>query len=180
MGETLTFTVKMDPVPKGRPRMTKTGHTYTPKETTIAEKHIKEFATLAMKDAGLTANNFPVSVLILFTFKQPKSNKTKFHIQRPDLDNCAKLVTDALNGIVYLDDSQIVILSVAKTWGAEGSIVICVADVDLDEPESTINQGEETVDKSDKKELKAKGEKAFVKMEQKDIKEAKKAKKGKK
>lgn len=35
---------------------------------------------------------------------------------RPDLDNIAKLSLDALNGIAYRDDAQVVALNVSKAY----------------------------------------------------------------
>ena len=114
--------IDMDPIPKGRPRMTRNGHTYTPKKTRDAEAHLKEMIAFHMD--GIAPVEGPVSVNIVFTFKQPKSNKTAVHTQRPDLDNCFKLVTDAMNGIVYKDDSQIVWFAGVKMWGDSGGIDI--------------------------------------------------------
>ena len=114
--------IDMDPVPKGRPRMSRNGHTYTPQKTRDAEAQLKEMIEFAMTDAACFDG--PVMVTIAFTFKKPKSNKTNAHTQRPDLDNCFKLVTDAMNGIVYNDDSQIVWFMGIKQWGESGGIDI--------------------------------------------------------
>ena len=35
---------------------------------------------------------------------------------RPDVDNCSKLVLDALNGILWRDDAQICELSVTRRY----------------------------------------------------------------
>jgi Holliday junction resolvase RusA-like endonuclease len=40
-----------------------------------------------------------------------------FPLGKPDLDNIAKLHLDALNGILFRDDSQVVELTVLKRWG---------------------------------------------------------------
>lgn len=40
-------------------------------------------------------------------------------VKRPDLDNCLKAVCDALNGIAYKDDSQIVGAVVQKFYSDE-------------------------------------------------------------
>jgi Holliday junction resolvase RusA-like endonuclease len=42
--------------------------------------------------------------------------------KRPDLDNCIKSITDALNGIAYQDDSYIVEV-IARKWWAEQPLV---------------------------------------------------------
>lgn len=45
-------------------------------------------------------------------------------IARPDVDNYAKGIKDALNGILYKDDSQIVELTVRKYYAKEPKAVI--------------------------------------------------------
>ena len=36
--------------------------------------------------------------------------------KKPDCDNCIKSITDALNGIAYIDDSQIVSIECEKWY----------------------------------------------------------------
>jgi Holliday junction resolvase RusA-like endonuclease len=38
------------------------------------------------------------------------------HIKKPDADNVAKAVLDALNGLAFEDDSRIYVLNVAKRY----------------------------------------------------------------
>jgi Holliday junction resolvase RusA-like endonuclease len=45
---------------------------------------------------------------------------------KPDLDNYCKLVGDALNGIVWADDAQIVQANIRKQYGSEPSTVLTV------------------------------------------------------
>lgn len=54
------------------------------------------------------------------------TNKRKI-TARPDIDNLVKAVTDALNGILWKDDSQIVSLSAEKRYGESGRITLLVA-----------------------------------------------------
>lgn len=94
--------VKGVPVPKGRPRHSKNGHTYTPEATRNAEKIIRDLALLS----GLREPyEGPVSVRLEFFLPDRR---------RVDCDNLAKLTTDALNGIAFKDDSQIVRLGIEK------------------------------------------------------------------
>lgn len=51
----------------------------------------------------------------------------RFHAQRPDADNLTKLVGDALNGIAYLDDSQIAETFARNVWGPTAQTVVIVA-----------------------------------------------------
>ena len=106
------FNIK--PRSKQRPRSTRSGHTYTPKETREYEKNIAE-----MYDGNLFAEG-PLHVRLVFradkielTIRelQPKSIPSKL---RGDIDNYAKAVLDALNGVAYTDDKQVVALTLEK------------------------------------------------------------------
>jgi len=59
---------------------------------------------------------------------QMETNTIK-HFIRPDLDNLAYLVTNALKGIVYRDDSQIVKMVLEKMYGTQPKTVIKVFEV---------------------------------------------------
>jgi Holliday junction resolvase RusA-like endonuclease len=54
----------------------------------------------------------PLAVVFLFAMPRPKSYKKsvayEWHPVKPDFDNLQKSALDALKGIVYTDDSQIV------------------------------------------------------------------------
>ena len=120
------LTLDMDPVPKGRPRFTRTGHAFTDKKTLQAEAAIRN---AALAEWGKKPFEGAVELVIQFTFKKPKSNKKNLHTQRPDLDNCAKLVSDAINGVAFVDDSQVISLACTKGWGEAGKIVLLVDEV---------------------------------------------------
>ena len=64
---------------------------------------------------------------IVCKFQLPRSKWRKrepvnehYHMARQDADNLAKAVMDALNGVVYLDDRQVVSLTVQKLRAAQG------------------------------------------------------------
>ena len=57
----------------------------------------------------------PISIRLIF--RMGKNGKERFHTKRPDVDNLAKAVKDALKGIVYADDSQIVEAHLYKQYG---------------------------------------------------------------
>lgn len=44
--------------------------------------------------------------------------------KKPDCDNLAKSVLDALNGIAYNDDSQITSLHVVKEYGTQPKVIL--------------------------------------------------------
>ena len=69
----------------------------------------------------------PLQAWILAVFPLPKSKHRKtqpvprqWHEGKVDADNLAKLVLDAGNGILYLDDGQVADLRVRKIVGRQG------------------------------------------------------------
>lgn len=85
-----------DPIPKGRPRMGKNGHAFTPERTRNAERAVITSLMEAM--AGQEVVDVPVGIAVEF-FCATK--------RKTDGDNLLKLVTDAMNEIVVTDDSLI-------------------------------------------------------------------------
>ena len=127
------FSVDGAPVGKQRPRFTKTGHTYTPKKTHDYESDIKIQAAQAMGSAEPLET--PVAVYIYINHAIPASYSKKRkeaclnrleRPKKPDLDNVAKSFLDAMNGIVYKDDVQVVSLHVTKRYDTIASVHVCV------------------------------------------------------
>lgn len=129
----LDFTVSGEPQGKGRPRMTKQGHAYTPRNR---EALIALHAQQAM--AGRPLIEGPVKLTIVATFPIPKSYTKGKRLaaecnairptSRPDVDNIAKLA-DALNQVVWLDDKQVVELRVGKFYGGAPSTQFIVEEI---------------------------------------------------
>jgi len=95
------------------------------------------------KPQVLFEENEPLEMSITFRTKRPKShfvnNKPghgrlkpqspgKFHITRSDVDNLAKFVMDSLNGLLYVDDKQVISLKVMKVLDCEG---LCLGSTDV-------------------------------------------------
>jgi len=83
--------------------------------------------------AGAKPGRGIVSVTIEAVFARPKYHKTKRgvkasapEIPRQDVDNVAKAVLDALNGVAWVDDTQVERLLVVKSWSDEGSTTVTV------------------------------------------------------
>jgi crossover junction endodeoxyribonuclease RusA len=102
-----TFTIWGDPLPKGRPRFGK-GRAYTPARTRAYET--------AVVDAFELACPLWEPVIDHIRVEADFHRATK---RRVDVDNLAKSLTDALNGVAYDDDEQIAELSVARSYGAK-------------------------------------------------------------
>ena len=67
----------------------------------------KRYATLFRNSSG----KGPIRLTCEFIMNRPKSVRKviKYHTKRPDLTNLIKTVEDAMNGLFYLDDSQIAV-----------------------------------------------------------------------
>ena len=114
----MKFTVYGKPQGKARPRFTRQGRAYTPEKTVDYENQIRQ----AYINAGgeLISDSAPILICITACFKKAKSNKMPSPTLKPDADNIAKAVCDALNGIAYKDDKQITCLTAKKVWTDDG------------------------------------------------------------
>jgi Holliday junction resolvase RusA-like endonuclease len=102
------------PKPKGRPRFTRKGFAYTPKETRDYENLLSEAISKFFSSAPI--EDRPLKLELVFYIQKPKSAKRDYPQTRPDLDNLMKAVMDAMNGIVYKDDSLICDISASKRY----------------------------------------------------------------
>lgn len=129
----IQFCIPGNPVPKGRPRFTRQGRTYTPAKTKTYEDEVKAIALSAMVGEPLET---PVAVYVRAIFPVPASYSKKRteaclsgserHTKRPDLDNVVKAITDGMNGVVYVDDAQIVRLVATKVYGTDAMVEVTV------------------------------------------------------
>lgn len=89
---------------------------YTPAKTREAEAKVRE-QILDQLPKKFTPLKAPLSVTLKIQRARPKSRKKQAYPDtRPDLDNYAKLYLDAMNGLVFEDDSQIVALIATKNY----------------------------------------------------------------
>lgn len=127
-----TFTIPGNPKGKARPRVnTNTHRAYTPESTKQYEQTVK-YSYLDAYPAGRRIHNGPCSVEITACFPVPASwNRKKREMAlagllepetKPDCDNIAKAVLDALNGLAYKDDSQVTELTVRKCYEKQGCV----------------------------------------------------------
>lgn len=129
---------------KGRARFTNAGKfmmAYTPKDTVNYENWVKY---CYLKDNKQDPHERPVYMCAFADFARPKAHYTskglvkerhltEVPIRKPDSDNIIKVIADALNGIAYKDDAQIVTLLLEKRYSEsleEGVKVILANSVD--------------------------------------------------
>ena len=92
---------------------------FTPTKTKHAEKNFGDLVFEAMNEGEPIGREVPLAVEIIVVRPRPASASKRqlFPIARPDLDNYYKLYLDAMNEIVYMDDSNVVNLSGWKVFG---------------------------------------------------------------
>lgn len=105
---------------------------YPDPETEAAEKVIAEAAALFMR--GREPTERPVALLVYAFRAIPESwsgrEKAKalagaiLPTSRPDADNHLKVAKDAMNGVVFKDDSQVVDARVIKRYSADPALLI--------------------------------------------------------
>lgn len=125
---------------KDRPRFSKkTGRTFTTQETRDAEASI----VTAWHEAGaITLDDCAVSLELEIRVQRPQSHyRTNGKLnteglrcihplkQKPDIDNCLKLVMDALNKRAYTDDVRVTQVKASRTWASEQGLLIRITPV---------------------------------------------------
>lgn len=111
---------------------------YNPANVQKWQAHTRLVAQESMGDHAPLEGPLRADFLIVVPVPKSFSNKKQhlamrellFPVTRPDCSNYLKTAEDALLGIVYRDDSQIVMLSVRKVYGAVPRMVIRVKTLD--------------------------------------------------
>lgn len=145
----MKLTILGTPQPKqsARFRSVKIGNksfvkSYQKKEVLNAEKNIA-YDIKQQLPAGFKPISEAIKVKILFVFPPLTSwNKktenifnsgvTLYKDKKPDIDNLQKLVCDAMQGVVYLNDSQIVDMHCVKIFGPVPMIEVTVKNIHND------------------------------------------------
>lgn len=122
--EQICFSIPGAPVGKARPRATRFGQPYTPAGTVQYENWVK--LCFKQKYPDWVPTTEMVKMKLVIEYPIPKSTPKKYindmrsgvirPMKKPDIDNIAKIVSDALNNIAYRDDSQIVELVCSKYY----------------------------------------------------------------
>ena len=136
----IQFEILGQPKGKGRPRITQTGHAFTPKDTVMYENLVKlmyssqvgnKFLEGAIKAEIIGYLSIPKS-----TSKKKKAEMIEGKIEythKIDCDNLAKIILDALNKIAYHDDAQITQLYVQKKYAEEPKVVVTLTELEAKE-----------------------------------------------
>lgn len=141
----ITFTVPGNPQGKARARTfynQKLGRSQsiTPEKTVLYENLVKQCFTANCE--GGYFDKEPLVMMVIAYFPIPKSTTKKdrqlimdgllFPTKKPDADNIAKVICDALNGVAYGDDTQIVNLTVIKEYtDAEPRVEVYIDKIEI-------------------------------------------------
>lgn len=122
------FTVPGQPSSQGRPKFSRAANfvrVYDPAKSRSWKAYCAQMAITAK----IKVHEGPVKMTIDAVYSRPTSGIPKWkgtdrmpRGSRPDWDNIGKIVSDALNGIAYQDDSAIVCGVVNKWVAAEGEM----------------------------------------------------------
>jgi Holliday junction resolvase RusA-like endonuclease len=127
----ITCVIHGKPFGKQRPKFSrKFGRAYTPAETVRFETHVAQVAAENFP-APLTG---PVRITVSAEFEPSASwskrkkaeHMGRAHVQKPDLDNIVKAISDGLNRVAFADDSQIAEMVIQKRWGVEAKTIVMV------------------------------------------------------
>lgn len=132
----IAFTIPGPAVGKGRPRATRQGRMYTPEKTVRYESLVALAAQEAMQGAFPLSGGVRITINIHCeiprSWSQKKKNAALEGVLRPtgkpDFDNVAKACADAMNGIVYEDDKQIVWALITKQYAAAPCVEVQVSE----------------------------------------------------
>ncbi len=130
----VTFTIAGEPVPQPRPRVSTRGgfaRAYVPAKHPVHA--YRQSLAAAARAAGLGETGEPLNVVIDAVFERPKSHLNKAGVKptaprlpRPDVDNLAKAVLDALQDVIG-DDTNVARLVVEKSYGQEARTTVRIS-----------------------------------------------------
>lgn len=139
------FTVEGKPQGKARARTfynPKLGRvqSMTPENTVLYENLVKQSFIQQNREGCRWFKKEPLAMYITAYYPIPASTTKKdkqliaegklYPTKKPDADNIAKVICDALNGVAYSDDTQIIELSVVKAYtGGQPRVHVYVGEV---------------------------------------------------
>lgn len=123
----LCFTVYCHPEPQGsakafviggRARVTSDNKKLKPYRQSVTATVVDELNRQWI-DTPVAQKHEPVCLSLKFVFNRPSSapRKRRYPAVKPDTDKLIRATLDALTGVLYLDDAQVVNIAAAKEYG---------------------------------------------------------------
>lgn len=130
---TYEFEVIGNIVGKERPRVnTYTNMVYTPTRTKDYERLIQQYFLIKYPHHEILTNRIAVEITAYMKIPKNTSKQKEKEMldgivsptKKPDIDNIAKSILDALNKFVFKDDNQVSKISVEKRYGKEEKVYV--------------------------------------------------------
>lgn len=112
-------TFYINPVPASRPRVTRWSTFFPKKYTKYREDMDVATANILFtpfEGSVYTELDFFIQIPKSWTKKKKLAKQGKYCDNNADIDNYCKAVLDALNGVYYKDDSQVVMIKARMFW----------------------------------------------------------------
>lgn len=118
---------------KGRPRVnTQTAIAYTPTKTREYEELVKQYFILKYRRINPLEGRIKIQIKAYMGIPKNTTKKQKEEMleniisptKKPDIDNIAKVILDALNKLAFKDDNQITKLEIEKLYAEEEKIYV--------------------------------------------------------
>jgi Holliday junction resolvase RusA-like endonuclease len=117
----MDFIILGEPVAKGRPKISSFGghaRAYTPKKTRDAEANIRSQIVQQLPNGFIPFKDaLSISIEVYRSKPKSKPKRVTHPTTKPDLDNYLKTILDAMNTVVFEDDSQIISINAKKEYG---------------------------------------------------------------
>lgn len=128
----IRFEILGQPIAKQRPIITRAGRVYTLSKTVNYESWVRYTYQSQYGQTEPLEGLIEAHITAIFPVPKSYSKKkttallagSRNYDKKPDCDNLAKIVLDALNGIAYNDDSQITSLHIVKEYGIQPKVII--------------------------------------------------------
>lgn len=128
----ITFSVPGKPVPQPRPKFSKKGWAYTPKDEPI-HAYRQAIAAAAKAAGAYPTKSAGLTLIVDLVFVRPKSHykaggelnpRKALPIPPGDCSNYLKGIEDCLNGVAWVDDVQLAKVVVEKSYGTEARTTV--------------------------------------------------------
>ena len=130
----IQFTIPGPPVGKARARVTRQGHAYTPAKTVNYEALVKQTFAAKYPDFVPMAGPVRMGLWIMLMPSKETARKIKKGIKvyptiKPDVDNVLKIIADALSGLAFVDDKQIVESDLSKHYAERPMVEVVIKEL---------------------------------------------------
>jgi Holliday junction resolvase RusA-like endonuclease len=131
----LIFEVFGIPVPQKQTRFTRSGHTYNPskKDIDALQWQIRPYAPETPLECAIEMHitfYMPIPKSASKTARMQMLNEVWLPTKKPDFDNLAYLVTNALKEIVYKDDALVTDCTIRKRYSDKPRTIIKIIPIE--------------------------------------------------